>query len=531
MPDSSVDAIITDPPYGLSAPPDMAQVLSDWLADVDFEHHSAGFMGAKWDGFVPGPATWRECYRVLKPGGHLAAFAAPRTQDLMGLALRLAGFEVRDAICWLNGQGFPKSMDVSKAIDKAAGRDAAESAKRLKAWRTEAGLSRDELAELVGCTTTSIRDWEEGRSRRKGAAPEWLVPSPAYQQRLDELCSYGTDARTIVARAAERVDDGTVLGLGHTGAIYGKPTTELARDWQGWGTALKPGYEPILLVRKPLEGTVANNVLTHGTGALNIDRSRIGNAEVTINRTDGWTGFGQQERPDYEPSQSHGRFPANVALTHHPDCHLVGAKTVKADGHHPKTRGSGGLGTSGHSGQSGLDERSAKTETVEAWNCVDGCPVGELDRQSGTTRSAGGRTANISTTSKIYGAGKGLGQDIDPDLVRGDPGFGDVGGASRFFYCAKASKSERQIGTTKNTHPTVKPLKLMDWLVGMLTPPGGIVLDPFCGSGTTLVAAAGAGFDAVGIDRDEAGEYLEIARLRLMDAGVEPETVELPVAS
>jgi len=204
LPDNSVDSIVTDPPYGLSKEPDMAEVLRHWLAGDDYQHKGGGFMGKTWDSFVPGPAVWRECLRVLKPGGHLLAFFGTRTQDIGTLAIRLSGFEIRDSIAWVYGSGFPKSMDVSKAIDKAAG------AKR----------------EVIGANPNHR-----------------AVSGVAYA--------------------------GTYAG-GNTGAadITG-PATEAARQWQGWGTALKPALEPITVARKPLAKghTVAANVLAHGTGA------------------------------------------------------------------------------------------------------------------------------------------------------------------------------------------------------------------------------------------------------------------------
>ena len=500
MADNSVDAVVTDPPYGMSSPPDIVEVLTHWLAGDDYHHRGAGFMGREWDAFVPGPAVWKECLRVLKPGGYLLAFAAPRTVDLMGISLRLGGFELRDTIIfWGFGTGFPKSMNVAKAIDKAAGRDAAKSAKALKEWRNAAKLTRPALAELVGCTPASIRDWEEGRVRTTGKPPEFLVPSQQYRDRLNELCSYGTDTRTITSRAQSRSGDGSVIGLGHTGAIYGPPTSDLAKQWEGWGTALKPAYEPILCVRKPLEGNVANNVLLHGTGAINIDASRIPTTAEDRKRMEEMSaGFVGRQWGDphlvnygYEDSMATktlsvphqaGRFPANVILGHHPDCVPVGA------------------------------------EDVEVWDCHPDCPVRSLDEQSGILKSG---KPGIRGARGAVNSGATYGAESRP-VGNPETGFGDMGGASRFFYCAKASKSERSIGLdegTVNMHPTVKPIKLMDYLVNLVTPPGGVVLDPYCGSGTTMLAAVNGGFTGLGIDRDDDGTYLEIAAQRVAHAG------------
>lgn len=388
MDDASVHAIVTDPPYGLSKEPDVAEVLAHWLAGDDYEHGGGGFMGKTWDSFVPGPSVWRECLRVLKPGGHLLCFAGSRTVDFMGISIRLAGFETRDQMQWIYGSGLPKAQSVGKAIDKAHGVD--------------------------------------------------------------------------------------------------------AKEWDGWATALKPAHEPIIVARKPLSvggrrATVATNVLTHGTGAMNIDASRIGfasaadEAETKTKNRHGDFGSDTGSAYIYGDFSSvvpvnysaPGRWPANVILGHHRECEQ---------------------------------------------DCHPDCPVPELDKQSGVSKSTGGRTVNISKTSEIYGGGNGLGQDLSAVEVQGDPGFGDVGGASRFFYCAKASKSERNTDLppgNRNTHPTVKPVKLMEYLVRLVTPAGGTVLDPYMGSGTTLVAAARLGFDSIGIDRDDDNEYLPIARMRL----------------
>jgi site-specific DNA-methyltransferase (adenine-specific) len=280
--DNSVDAIVTDPPYGLS------------------------FMGKKWDYDVPSEELWRQCFRVLKAGGHLLCFAGTRTQHRMAVRIEDAGFEIRDMIAWVYGSGFPKSLDVSKAIDKAAGH-----------WRGKAG-------EVVS-------------------------------------------------------DNGAMSGGNYERTPKGDPITAAAVAWQGWGTALKPALEPITVARKPLIGTVAENALQHGTGAINVDGCRVGE-----------------------------RWPANFI----------------------------------HDG----------SEQVT-------------------------------------------------DLL---------GSAARFFYCAKASKRDRDEG---NHHPTVKPTDLMRYLCRLVTPPDGIVLDPFMGSGSTGKAAALEGFSFIGIERE--AEYVAIAQARI----------------
>ena len=379
MPDNSVDSIVTDPPYGLSnvKPERITEAITAWAAgDRERVPDGRGFMGKAWDSFVPPPAVWDECLRVLKPGGHLVAFAGSRTHDLMGLSIRMAGFEIRDGLAWLYGTGFPKSMDVSKAIDKAAG---AERARYVR---------------------------------------------PAFGGSFSD-------------------DNGTTYGT----AIDGTPITPEAQPWEGWGTALKPAFEPITLARKPLDGTVAANVLKWGTGALNIDGCRIGD-EALPARTRGVTKMGTFLSADgnVTPERT-GRWPANVVL----------------------------------------DESQAAA----------------LDEQSGNRPSRGGAAFDRGG----YGGTVGLNRTDRREL-----GYGDMGGASRFFYCSKASSKERPEADGVK-HPTVKPLTLMRWLVRLVTPPGGTVFDPFAGSGTTIEAAMLEGFDAVGVEMEPS--YLPLIERRL----------------
>ena len=401
--DNSVDAVITDPPYGLSntKPVQVAEILGRWV-NGDVSHvpeKRGGFMGKDWDSFVPPPAVWQECMRVLKPGGHMAVFAGARTQDLMGLSIRLAGFEIRDTLGWIYGSGFPKSMDVSKAIDKAAGAE----------------------REVVG-----IR----------------------WSRTANEL--YGGGAGT------------------NTETLETTPATPEAARWDGWGTALKPAIEPIILARKPLDGTVANNVLAHGVGGLNIDASRVGN-ESRINlpagnkaNSGGVYKFSNAEVDAFngaKPAEVAGRFPANVLL----------------------------------------DKHAAK----------------EMDEQSGVLKGRVGMTQHGSGTNSVYGTYERSAQSLVSDGVE------DSGGASRFFpvfkYQAKAPKRERPVivreDGTKVQHPTVKPLALMEWLVTLITPEGGTILDPFAGTGTTLQAATNKGFNPIGIEAD--ADYIQLINTRL----------------
>jgi len=377
----SVDAIVTDPPYGLE------------------------FMGKEWDGFgTPlGFQTWseqwaREALRVLKPGGHLLAFGGTRMYHRLAAGIEDAGFEIRDTLMWLYGSGFPKSLDVSKAIDKAAG------AKR----------------EVIGSRALT----GNGKTMKSG-----------FHQ-----------------------PDGS--GAGETAKAelhyFTTPSTEAAKKWQGWGTALKPAVEPIVLARKPLIGTVAANVLTHGTGALNIDASRIGTDGGTYkaSKPDGASNgiYGNGINGDAnKTSLNAGRWPANILL----------------------------------------DEEAAAL----------------LDEQSGVSASP----APYFQQTKSKG--------INAPETRNDvqsSHHGDSGGASRFFYVAKASRSERNAGLERNIHPTVKPVALMKYLIRLVVPKGGTVLDPFLGSGTTAVAAIEEGVEWIGCEREP--EYVEIIKARVAAA-------------
>jgi site-specific DNA-methyltransferase (adenine-specific) len=374
MADCSVDAVVTDPPYGLA------------------------FMGKRWDYDVPSVEIWAECLRVLKPGGHLLAFAGTRTQHRMAVRIEDAGFEIRDLIMWVYGSGFPKSLDVSKAIDKAAGAE----------------------REVVGAAV-----YGEGHVQRNGG--------DSVSGYSGGLTTEGEGVRTITA-----------------------PATPEAQQWAGWGTALKPALEPITMARKPLAGTVAANVLEHGTGALNVDGCRVGteppaprNAPKKIIRGGKFHAAAEAEREMSHFNPTSGRWPAN--LIHDGSDEVVGL-----------------------------------------------FPLNESPQPRKTKRSPDSGTRT--------GYGTFAGQE---DVVIG---FGDSGSAARFFYTAKATKAERQ-GVT---HPTVKPLDLMAYLCRLVTPPGGTVLDPFMGSGTTIKAAISEGFNAIGIERDP--QYFAMAEHRMNGA-------------
>lgn len=486
LPDNSVDAVVTDPPYGLSntKPAQVADVLAAWVTG-DTEAVPAkkgGFMGADWDSFVPPPAVWEECLRVLKPGGHMTVFAGSRTQDLMGLSIRLAGFEIRDTLGWIYGSGFPKSMDVSKAIDRQRNdkQETLAVTSRLSELASAAGISRKDVDSHMGtsdmggwwlstlphrCVVPSVENWAKLRDFIPGAheldAEVWRLngrkgtPGEAWEKR--EVT--GADSRTANTSWLG-TQDGTKSTWGIGEWSITAPASDEAKRWDGWGTALKPAIEPIILARKPLDGTVASNVLAHGVGGLNIDACRVGNANTQRKNTAEMGYHGGNLADSYGTGSASGRFPANVLL----------------------------------------DEHAAE----------------EMDRQSGITKSGAVKAHHKRSTT----GGNGLTHG-DMRGVTGPLSEANEGCASRFFpvfkYQAKAPKKERPViereDGTKVQHPTVKPLALMEWLVELITPPGGVVLDPFAGTGTTLQAATNKGFNAIGVEQDP--DYIQLIEKRL----------------
>jgi hypothetical protein len=283
---------------------------------------------------------------------------------------------------------------------------------------------------------------------------------------------------------------------------------------KGRNTALKPGQEIWWLARKPLNGTVAANVLEHGTGALNIDACRIGGGQDYRDKCASVVGLGSNRNGDAygewtgeraDSAHPSGRWPPNLVLTHSAACEPADTREVRSDGHHPAARGPGGLGTSGHAGQEGLDERKSGTETVQAWHCAPDCPVGELDRQSGVLSNCGGpkRTTH---DSGMFGIGQ-------PGTV-----YADHGGASRFYpvfrYQAKAPASERPRGEDGNAHPTVKAVPLLRYFARLICPPGGTILDLFAGSGSMAEACIIEGFKCILIEKERPSAELIRIRLR-----------------
>jgi hypothetical protein len=461
LPDASIDAVVCDPPYELA------------------------FMGKSWDasGVAFRPETWREVLRVLKPGGYLLAFSGTRTYHRMTVAIEDAGFEIRDCLSYQYGSGFPKSHDVSKAIDKALG---VEPLAHVPA----SGVGMMTRASGTGGRSHKREDggWNETKVR--------LVMPPA--------------------------------------------TTEAAQKWKGWGTALKPAWEPIVVARRPLEGTVAGNVLKYGTGAMNIDGCRVphgGDVDMdAVQRQqnsggviEGAFGAAALVGKEIATYKEGGRWPANLILSHAPGCQQTGTREEAGYSINRFTDGAKPFG-----GGAGHPYESTKVppSTVPVWTCAEGCPCAALDAQSGVSKSSGGRAVDqFRDRNPVYGGGRGL------EEAR-DPGFGDTGGASRyfnqllieaddlvpFFYTAKASRKERNAGLPEGatcTHPCVKPVSVMRHLVRLVTRKGGVVLDPFMGSGTTGIAAVLEGINFIGIDLSE--EYVEIAKARIAHAGGTPE--------
>lgn len=357
MPDASVDAIVTDPPYGLSntTPAQVADTIARWVTgDREYLPSARGFMGHEWDGFVPPVAVWDECLRVLNPGGHLLAFAGSRTHDLMTLGIRLAGFEIRDSVAWLYGSGFPKSMDVSKAIDKQRDDYPAirEVVMFIRAAFAASGADRAQLDDALGGPAVMAHFLAPSRSN--AGCPTWDqwqtlktilrfddsmdaevwrlngrkgTPGDAWEKR--KVTGSKSSGIAVPGEAARY----TVGGSRSVEVPITTAHSDAAREWEGWGTALKPAFEPVTLARKPLDGTVAANVLEHGTGALNIDACRVpttdklsgGHASAGQQMSDGWRrpwmddpdavkANIERSRASVAKSESLGRWPANVVL-------------------------------------------------------------------------------------------------------------------------------------------------------------------------------------------------------------------------
>lgn len=560
-PDNFFDSIVTDPPYGLGKEPNAEEMLQAWITTGYLEVKGTGFMGKEWDAFIPQPIFWKEVFRVLKHGGHVVSFFGTRTYDWGVMSMRLAGFEIRDCIQWLYGSGFPKSHNISKAIDKMGGQSLDWFIDYILKVSEERGITKKELSMLFPSKNGKPTGWLWNKQNNQSITLEQYNTIKEYLKLPFENIEEAK--REVIGRGKAGLTKGDIANFsGETEFDITAPSTDSAKEWDGWGSALKPANEPIVLARKPLEKglSIAENVLKWGTGAINIDASRIGHNEAQKftnreQRKEGWNmdncGFDSTNNHTASADPS-GRFPSNVILTHHPECECLGLKKVKGSSCLPSDVGKGREGnhSNGIYGKkvskitvSHNDEHGE--ETIENWECHDDCPIKVLDEQSGESKSSASiRNNKKRNEDNIYGGGKGIPQ------VSLESNFSDTGGASRFFYVAKASKSERNFGlegfeektsgslnfrnpessgrsedapsienmgglTQKRTnfHPTVKPVKLMQYLVRMITPPNGTVLDPFAGSGTTGVACKIDGFNFVGLELSE--EYAKIAQARI----------------
>jgi len=398
--DASIDSVVCDPPYALvsivkrfgSAKPETEAYAASNPVGV-YRRASAGFMGKTWDTGETAfdPAFWAEVLRVLKPGGHLVAFGGTRTYHRLACAIEDAGFEIRDMLSWIFGSGFPKSHNVSKGIDRHLGAD-----------RETVRVDNPRIANMPTALTGASRPWLE------------LAKERGYHEKAGD-----------------------------------SPATAAAAAWDGWGTALKPALEPICFARRPLIGTVAANVLEHGTGALNIDACRVESGDNPQTWSTPRGGIWQTDpaaRGGLNVSDR-GRWPANVIHDGSPEV-LAGFPDGGA---------------------------FAPVRGTEASNPTDSI-FGDTGRVSGAFHS-------------------------------------DSGSAARFFYSPKADAADR----LESKHPTVKPVDLMAWLIKLVTPPGGLCLDPFAGSGTTGMAAMREGFDCVLIERES--EYVADINRRLAHVG------------
>ena len=475
---NTIDSIVTDPPYELN------------------------FMGKGWDnsGIAFQPSTWQKCYEVLKPGGYLLAFGGSRTFHRIACAIEDAGFEIRDTIMWLYGSGFPKSMDISKQIDKKGGNDYSKQfAIDLKQARESRNLTMKYCDDKY-CNGSTNWSWYEGR--KDGCRvpdyntyleiikefPELEKYKELIKEAEREVIGHITRTKGIGIPACGEIVDRSEYNYNITTA-----STDLAKQWQGWGTALKPSFEPIIVARKPFKGSLVDNVIEYGVGGINIDECRVGNKHFEIKN-------GEYDEPTNNafghikktPKEYDGRFPANTILTYDE------TDFEEVCGGFPDTKSNGG--------KTSMPKMNSKSDGINIYN---------------------------------------FGLKNAPRIENNYVAPCDSGSASRYFYCAKASKKDRdegldtfneekvndgrntpidnafQRGETlrKNTHPTVKPTELMQYLVRLVTPNNGIVLDPFNGSGSTGKAVMyenrerNKNYKYIGIELTE--EYLPIAKARI----------------
>lgn len=473
LPDNFIDAVVTDPPYGLS------------------------FMGKDWDHGVPGVAFWKEALRITKPGGHIVAFGGSRTYHRLTCAIEDAGWEIRDCLGWLYSSGFPKSMDISKAIDK-----------KLGAVRA----TRGGVGDHEGTIDFGMKNRCPNCGKPFFSANHCTCPR-------DDLI----------------------------------PITEEAKKWSGWGTCLKPAFEPIVLARKPVEGTVADNVMKYGVGGLNIDECRVPSDEpVVVHSPAKETLYDSGHKDKGTWVDTRGRFPANIihdgseevldafdnSLKPSFEPIVLARKPIEGTvADNVMKYGVGGIN---------IDECRVPTDEVitthsNSKEAQDNRKIygkySELETHQNPGQKLGRFPANI-----IHDGSEGV-LEVFPDNVKGGTwnttkgarhfnnngaatdfenhgSDSSIGPAARFFYCAKASKKEKG---KDNPHPTVKPIKLMEYLVKLISPKGSLVLDPFMGSGTTGIAALNLGRRFIGIEKEP--EYFEVAKKRIENAFLKEKTV------
>jgi len=473
--DNSIDSIVTDPPYGLGKEPNATDMLQAWINSGYLEINGSGFMGKKWDSFVPQPIFWKEVYKVLKPGGHILSFFGSRTYDWGVMAMRLAGFEIRDQIIWIYGSGFPKSSNIGKAVD----------------------TFRGNKKEVVG-----VERGTSYKHQSKINVEQGFRPSDYYDDNIGEF-----------------------------------KITKGNSEWEGWGTNLKPAHELIVLARKPIkENTIVKNVLKYGTGGINIDECRIGlNGESAptgsakrIFKSNAYTD--KKIYGDNKITPITGRFPANLLLECTCD-ELIkeGEDKLPYEYKNKEYNVKGFINNIKPNSPSNYNDKNKKI-----YHTNPDCPCYILDMQSGQLKSGDNNTRTQEGTFVEHGV---LGHAGDVQVSYGDSGGASrffyqakVSKKERnegLTHLEPKQMDEsrkegnpggdnprnRGVNKTNNFHPTVKPIALMRYLVKLITPKNGICLDPFMGSGTTGIACKLEKINFIGFELEN--DYFNIATERL----------------